>query len=85
MEALVCIFFIHETSSIHIAWMFQLVVCVTREYNGLLRYIKRKEDNAVNFDSIYTYNEEELRSGGRRQDLGYRCRHIEEEAGWKMS
>ena len=52
--------------------MFQLVVYVISEYDGLVRYIKRKEDNAVNFDSIYTYNEEELSSVGRRQDLGYR-------------
>ena len=53
VEALVCIFFIHDTSSFHIVWMFQLVVYVTSEYDGLVRYIKRKEDNAVNFDSIY--------------------------------
>ena len=53
MEALACIFFIHDTSSFHIAWMFELVVYVTSEYDGLVRYIKRKEDNAVNFESIY--------------------------------
>ena len=53
VEALVCIFFIDDTSSFHIALMFQLVVCVTSEYVGMVRYIKRKEDNDVNFDSIY--------------------------------
>ena len=42
--------------------MFELVVYVTSEYDGLVRYIKRKEDNAVNFDSIYAYKEEELSS-----------------------
>ena len=41
--------------------MLQLVVCVTSEYVGMVRYIKRKEDNDVNFDSIYVYNEYELR------------------------
>ena len=45
--ALVCIFFIDDTSSFHIALMFQLVVYVSSESDGLVRYIKRKEDNVL--------------------------------------
>ena len=42
--------------------MFQLVVYLKSEYDGLVRYIKRKEDDAVTFDSIDAYNEEKLGS-----------------------
>ena len=65
--------------------MFQLVVYLKSEYDGLVTYIKRKEDDAVTFDSIDAYNEEKLGSWRRRQDRGYRCRLMEEEAGSRMS